>query len=638
LDNYHTSLRMDIPSYDFDDTLLDDPTATTMERYGIDHLECQWKKIISMKRCDTTNRTSNSTSHSSSTQPSSTQSSSIQELHLFVAGTLLDHQQYALARQYLFRLIMYHLVPQISGAVFVHSTLSSLSSRSDTHMDHRTACTYQLLSRALQEYIATYEEEGQQQQLQQELEHQRDEISHRQRQRQQHKSKETSAPWIIGRRIAALRNSLPQPLQVSTDSISNGLVDVVVDTRTLFHHHYWNTTNLYQRPPFYYPIPQQLQMQYQSSSGERDVAAASHYTSLDDDCLNYHNTPVLHLRHYHPPWCQQLECYTDTILKELQSALGLSTYENSSSSSAPSSLSEVSSTTTATSTTTGIVPQHLQRVGSNPYRINDAGKHDGSIVNVGGDWREIVLFSSHYESHSFNDNVEGLLPQTKQLIQQYCYEDVLTLVDTGIGEVIISVLGPQTYIAPHTASHNVRYTAHLPLIVPTSQSVSGNSTEDSNDCSGNSVPNCYIRIGEEICTWEVGKMLIFDDSYEHEVVNDTNEIRVVLLLRFWHPLLRTTTDRTDAIQYLQNAKFLDQIQRCNPPIPFYDRIKKQYSIGDNNDQEDGELHVTVGSNVQLTHLRCREETNCQQCHSTGYTSVRVVLSQQTFICACGQPL
>jgi len=35
--------------------------------------------------------------------------------------------------------------------------------------------------------------------------------------------------------------------------------------------------------------------------------------------------------------------------------------------------------------------------------------------------------------------------------------------------------------------------------------------------------------------WEEGKALVFDDSYEHEVWNRTDEDRVVLLWDVWHP-------------------------------------------------------------------------------------------------------
>jgi aspartyl/asparaginyl beta-hydroxylase (cupin superfamily) len=44
-------------------------------------------------------------------------------------------------------------------------------------------------------------------------------------------------------------------------------------------------------------------------------------------------------------------------------------------------------------------------------------------------------------------------------------------------------------------------------------------------------------VGTDVRSWEDGKCLIFDDSYEHEVWNTTSERRIVLLVRFWHPLI-----------------------------------------------------------------------------------------------------
>jgi len=31
--------------------------------------------------------------------------------------------------------------------------------------------------------------------------------------------------------------------------------------------------------------------------------------------------------------------------------------------------------------------------------------------------------------------------------------------------------------------------------------------------------------------------MFFDDSYEHEIVHDGDQMRIVLLIRFWHPEL-----------------------------------------------------------------------------------------------------
>jgi aspartate beta-hydroxylase len=46
-----------------------------------------------------------------------------------------------------------------------------------------------------------------------------------------------------------------------------------------------------------------------------------------------------------------------------------------------------------------------------------------------------------------------------------------------------------------------------------------------------------IRIGEEKYEWREGRCLIFDDSFEHEVWNDSDSERVVLIIDFWHPEL-----------------------------------------------------------------------------------------------------
>jgi aspartyl/asparaginyl beta-hydroxylase (cupin superfamily) len=36
-------------------------------------------------------------------------------------------------------------------------------------------------------------------------------------------------------------------------------------------------------------------------------------------------------------------------------------------------------------------------------------------------------------------------------------------------------------------------------------------------------------------SWQEGKCLVFDDSFEHEVWNKSDSERVVLLIQFWHP-------------------------------------------------------------------------------------------------------
>ncbi len=81
---------------------------------------------------------------------------------------------------------------------------------------------------------------------------------------------------------------------------------------------------------------------------------------------------------------------------------------------------------------------------------------------------------------------------------------------------VFSLLKAGAHIGAHTGMHNTRLLCHLPLIVP---------------------PGCRFRVGNEVREWEVGKLLIFDDTIEHEAWNDSDEDRVVLIFDIWRPEL-----------------------------------------------------------------------------------------------------
>ena len=81
--------------------------------------------------------------------------------------------------------------------------------------------------------------------------------------------------------------------------------------------------------------------------------------------------------------------------------------------------------------------------------------------------------------------------------------------------VLFSLLKAHTRIPPHNGMLNTRLICHLPLIVP-------------KDCGA-------LRCGNETRPWVEGKLLIFDDSIEHEAWNNSNETRVVLLFDIWRP-------------------------------------------------------------------------------------------------------
>ena len=221
-------------------------------------------------------------------------------------------------------------------------------------------------------------------------------------------------------------------------------------------------------------------------------------------------------RQHHPAWCAILEKEFSWIQQECQAYFSHNAWRN------------------------------LPQVGQGDHR-QGAGAHDGSVVNTGtGDWREAVLFGAGESPH--------VAPQTRQWLQTHCPDTVVSLARQGGGEVIVSVLAPHTRIAPHCASTNLRWTAHLGLRVPTTTSTME---------GGRGVK---IRIADQWLSWEEGRILVFDDSYEHEVVNDSDEIRVVLLLRFWNPHL-TLAERRKALPMALQWKEQEQERRFHPPTP-----------------------------------------------------------------------
>jgi aspartyl/asparaginyl beta-hydroxylase (cupin superfamily) len=98
----------------------------------------------------------------------------------------------------------------------------------------------------------------------------------------------------------------------------------------------------------------------------------------------------------------------------------------------------------------------------------------------------------------------GLCPKTYSILKQ-----IPTLVSADF-----SYLPAGTHIMPHKGFTKMVLRAHLGLVIP---------------------ENCNLRVGDEVRTWEPGKMLIFDDSYEHEAWNKSNEDRFVLMLDIASP-------------------------------------------------------------------------------------------------------
>ena len=92
----------------------------------------------------------------------------------------------------------------------------------------------------------------------------------------------------------------------------------------------------------------------------------------------------------------------------------------------------------------------------------------------------------------------------------------MSRIGTRTPSVLFSMLRPGAHIPPHHGMLNARLICHLPLVVP---------------------PGCWLRVGNDTREWEEGKLLVFDDSMEHEAKNPTDRLRVILLFDIWRPEL-----------------------------------------------------------------------------------------------------
>jgi ornithine lipid ester-linked acyl 2-hydroxylase len=81
-----------------------------------------------------------------------------------------------------------------------------------------------------------------------------------------------------------------------------------------------------------------------------------------------------------------------------------------------------------------------------------------------------------------------------------------------------SIIAPGYRIPAHRGVTKGILRAHLGLIVPQQPE------------------KCFMRVDTEIKVWHVGELFVFDDTYEHEVVNDTDDERVILLIDFDRPM------------------------------------------------------------------------------------------------------
>ena len=128
--------------------------------------------------------------------------------------------------------------------------------------------------------------------------------------------------------------------------------------------------------------------------------------------------------------------------------------------------------------------------------------HAGVVLD--GKWKSFV-----FEAYGYHvPRNRALCPRTARLLDQV----------PGLMLAMFSIMEPGTYVPLHTGVSKALINVHLGLDVPPGE--------------------CCIEVGGQTRGWSAGKLLFLDDTYPHQVWNNTGQTRVVLLMQIRRPVGR----------------------------------------------------------------------------------------------------
>jgi beta-hydroxylase len=126
--------------------------------------------------------------------------------------------------------------------------------------------------------------------------------------------------------------------------------------------------------------------------------------------------------------------------------------------------------------------------------------HPRDLYVPGRAWRTFLL---KIWGHEIKENIAAV-PDTYAAISRI----------PGVPSALFSILAGGAEIVPHRGSAAGVIRFHYPLIVPKEPE------------------KCWIEISGHHFFWKEGEPLVFDDTREHWVKNETEETRVVLIIDF----------------------------------------------------------------------------------------------------------
>ena len=144
-------------------------------------------------------------------------------------------------------------------------------------------------------------------------------------------------------------------------------------------------------------------------------------------------------------------------------------------------------------------------------------------LNKEGGWLPANPDSSWIQAEHRGENKKHYLDETTFMMSRGHVPDL---------EVAVLRLAPGGRLVPHVGSSNARINMHIGLRIPEA--------------------HVGIRVGEGVRQWEVGKAIVFDESFEHEVWNtnaDPTAYRYVLQMHMWHPALAELVEHVGSTKW-----------------------------------------------------------------------------------------
>jgi beta-hydroxylase len=156
-------------------------------------------------------------------------------------------------------------------------------------------------------------------------------------------------------------------------------------------------------------------------------------------------------------------------------------------------------------------------------------QQEQKVLNQDDKWRTFFLYGFGKKA-TLNCQT---CPVTTELLEQI--PDMTT--------AFFSVLSPHKHIPAHKGIYKGIIRSHLGLIIPGKPG------------------DCVMRVETDQIHWQEGKVVVFDDTYDHEVWNHTGEIRVVLLVDVVRPFRFPFSTLNHAIlRLIGNSSFVKQAQ------------------------------------------------------------------------------